>query len=77
MTTRFNEKCLLTPLTKLPRLRLWGCGAIFSQFFQDKFGLRSQSRRAAYAIVRWQKYENKNMQYHRKEKPKEKVNEVI
>jgi len=36
---------------KLTRLRLWGCGAIFGQFFQGKIGLRLQSRRAAYAIV--------------------------
>ena len=35
----------------LTRLRLWGCGAIFAHFFQGKIGLRSQNRRAAYAIV--------------------------
>jgi hypothetical protein len=29
------------------------CGAIFAQFFQCEIGLRSQNRRAAYAIVRW------------------------
>jgi len=29
------------------------CGAVFGQFFQGKIGLRSQSRRAAYAHVRW------------------------
>jgi len=30
---------------KLIRLRLWECGAIFGQFFQDKIGFRVQSRR--------------------------------
>jgi len=40
------------PRVKLTRLRLWKCGAVFALFFQDKIGLRSQNRRAAYAIVK-------------------------
>ncbi len=32
------------------RLQLWVGGAIFAQFFQGEIGLRSQNRRAAYAI---------------------------
>ena len=39
------------PRVKLTRLRLRVCGAIFGQFFLGKIGLRSQNRRAAYAIV--------------------------
>ena len=44
-------KNCLTPRRADSPLAL-GIGAFFAQFFQGKIGLRSQNRRAAYAIVR-------------------------